>query len=138
MSKLDIKIHSKPHSEQFREVIRTLSGSLDAATIPKFEREIAALIHLLLKKTFFNHNRALGQAEGRATEGWPRRGETSGRERVKGHRGHGGELQAERKIIHGFLPLSTCCETSFSTPCSPCPPWLAPLESRRTQSFLIG
>jgi hypothetical protein len=132
MSKLDIKIHSKPHSEQFREVIRTLSGSLDAATIPKFEREIAALIHLLLKKTFFNHNRALGQAEGRATEGWPRRGETSGRERVKGHRG---ELQAERKNLQGLLPFFTCCETSFSTPCSP---WLVPLESRRTQSLLIG
>ena len=132
MSKLDIKIRSKPHAEQFREVIRTLSGSLDAVTIPKFEREIAALIHLLLKKTFFNHNRALGQAEGRATEGWPRSGETSGRERVKGHREG---LQAERKIIHGFLPFFTCCETSFSTPCSP---WLVPLESRRTQSLLIG
>ncbi|NDG71772.1 MAG: hypothetical protein EBY32_10820 [Proteobacteria bacterium] len=32
------------------------------------------------------HNRAPGQAGGRATEGWPRRGETSGSERVKGHR----------------------------------------------------
>lgn len=134
MSKLDIKIRSKPHAEQFREVIRTLSGSLDATTIPKFEREIAALIHLLLKKTFFNHNRALGQAEGRATEGWPRRGETSGRERVKGNREHGGELQAERKNLQGFLPFFTCCETSFSTPCSP---WLVPLESRRTQSLMI-
>jgi hypothetical protein len=103
MSKLDIKIHPKPHSEQFREVIMTLSGSLDATTIPKFEREIAALIHLLLEKTFFNH------------------------------REHRGELQAERKIVHGFLPFSTCCETSFSTPC---PPWLVPLESRRTQSLL--
>ena len=37
--------------------------------------------------TKFNHNRAPGQAGGRATEGWPRRGETSGSERVKGHRG---------------------------------------------------
>jgi len=111
MSKLDIKIHSKPHSEQFREVIMTLSGSLDATTILKFESEIAGLIHLLLEKTFFNHRE---------------------------HGGHGGELQAERKIIHGFLPLSTCCETSFSTPCSPCPPWLVPLESRRTHFFLIG
>ena len=135
MSKLDIKIHSKPHSEQFREVIMTLSGSMDATTNPKFEREIAALIHLLLKKTFFNHNQALGQAEGRATEGWPRRGETSGRERVKGHREHGRELQAERKNLQAFLPFFTCCETLFSNPCSP---WLVPLESRRTQSLMIG
>jgi hypothetical protein len=35
----------------------------------------------------FNHNRAPGQAGGRATEGWPRRGETRGSERVKGHGG---------------------------------------------------
>ena len=132
MSKLDIKIRSKPNAGPFREVIMTLSGSLDATTNPKFETEIAALIHLLLKKTFFNHNRALGQAEGRATEGWPRRGETSGRERVKGNRE---ELQAERKNLQGLLPFFTCCETSFSTPCSP---WLVPLESRRTQSLLIG
>jgi hypothetical protein len=108
MSKLDITIRSKLLSEQFREVIMTLSGSLDATTIPAFEREIAALIHLLLKKTFFNH---------------------------RGHRVHGGELQAERKIIHGFLPFSTCCETSFFTPCFP---WLVPLEPRRTHTLLIG
>jgi hypothetical protein len=37
----------------------------------------------------FDHNQAPGQAGGRATEGWPRRGETRGSERVKGHRGHG-------------------------------------------------
>jgi anti-anti-sigma factor len=60
MSKLDIKIHSKPHSEQFREVIMTLSGSLDATTIPKFEREIAALIatkphRILLETADVNH-----------------------------------------------------------------------------------
>jgi len=35
-----------------------------------------------------NHNRAPWQAGGRATEGWPRRGETRGSERVKGHREH--------------------------------------------------
>jgi anti-anti-sigma factor len=55
MSKLDIKTRSKPHSEQFREVIMTLSGSLDATTIPKFEREIAALVatkpHRILLET---------------------------------------------------------------------------------------
>jgi hypothetical protein len=55
MSQLDIKIRSKPHSEQLREVIMTLSGSMNATTIPKFEREIATLTHMLLKKTFFNH-----------------------------------------------------------------------------------
>ena len=38
-----------------------------------------------------NHNRAPGQAGGRVTAGWPRRGETRGSERVKGHRGHGGK-----------------------------------------------
>ena len=37
----------------------------------------------------FHHNQAPGQAGGRATEGWPRRGETSGSERVKEHGGHG-------------------------------------------------
>jgi len=134
MSKLDIKIRSKPHSEQFREVIMTLSGSLDATTIPAFEREIAALIHLLLKKTFFNHrghNRKGGAFEIEQPKVGPK-GEPSGSERVKEH---GGELQAERKIIHGFLPFSTCCETSFSTPCSP---WLVPLEPRRTHTLLIG
>ena len=65
MSKLDIKIHSKPHSEQFREVIMTLSGSLDATTIPKFESEIAALIatkpHRILLETA-NVNHIHGQA----------------------------------------------------------------------------
>jgi anti-anti-sigma factor len=65
MSKLDIKIHSKPHSEQFREVIMTLSGSLDATTIPKLEREIAALIatkpHRILLETA-NVNHIHGQA----------------------------------------------------------------------------
>jgi hypothetical protein len=43
-----------------------------------------------------NHNRAPGQAGGRATAGWPRRGETRGSERVKGHREHGGD-QGEGK-----------------------------------------
>ena len=42
-------------------------------------------------KKHFHHNRATGQAGGRATEGWPRRGETSGSERVKEHGGHGEE-----------------------------------------------
>jgi hypothetical protein len=42
-------------------------------------------------KKNFHHNRAPGQAGGRATEGWPRRGETSGSERVKEHRAHRGE-----------------------------------------------
>jgi anti-anti-sigma factor len=55
MSQLDIKIRSKPHSEQFREVIMTLSGSLDATTIPKFEREIATVVstkpHRILLET---------------------------------------------------------------------------------------
>ena len=35
-----------------------------------------------------NRNRTPGHAGGRATEGWPRRGETRGSERVKGHREH--------------------------------------------------
>ena len=42
------------------------------------------------------HNRAPGQAGGRATEGWPRRGETSGSERVKGH-------GAREEFLHDFL-----------------------------------
>ena len=40
----------------------------------------------------FNHNRAPGQAGGRATEGWLQRGEMSGSERVKEHGGHGVEF----------------------------------------------
>ena len=35
----------------------------------------------------FNHNRAPGQAGGRATAGWPQGGETRGSERVKEHGG---------------------------------------------------
>jgi hypothetical protein len=47
----------------------------------------------------FNHNRAPGQAGGRATAGWPRRGETRGSERVKGHREHGGGV---KELGRGF------------------------------------
>ena len=60
MSKLDIKIRSKPHSEQFREVFMTLSGTLDATTVLKFEREITALIatkphRIVLETAEVNH-----------------------------------------------------------------------------------
>jgi len=60
MSKLDIKIRSKPHSEQFREVFMTLSGTLDATTVLKFEREIASLIatkphRIVLETAEVNH-----------------------------------------------------------------------------------
>ena len=80
---------------------------------------------MLLESILFNHgghNRAPGQAGGRATEGWPRRGEprpwegrdrlpkaapqeeqigksgnqTSGSERVKGH-------GAEEEVLHGVF-----------------------------------
>ncbi len=50
------------------------------------------------KLSRINHNRAPWQAGGRATEGWPRRGETSGSERVKGHRE--GLLANDR--VHGM------------------------------------
>ena len=60
MSKLDIKIRSKPHSEQFREVFMTLSGTLNATTVLKFEREISALIatkphRIVLETAEVNH-----------------------------------------------------------------------------------
>ena len=60
MSKLDIKIRSKSHSEQFREVFMTLSGTLDATTVLKFEREIASLIatkphRIVLETAEVNH-----------------------------------------------------------------------------------
>ena len=60
MSKLDIKIRSKPHSEQFREVFMTLSGTLDTTTVLKFEREISALIatkphRIVLETAEVNH-----------------------------------------------------------------------------------
>jgi anti-sigma B factor antagonist len=60
MSKLDIKIRSKPHSEQFREVFMRLSGTLDATTVLKFEREITALIatkphRIVLETAEVNH-----------------------------------------------------------------------------------
>jgi len=60
MSKLDIKIRSKPHSEQFREVFMTLSGTLDATTVLKFEREITTLIatkphRIVLETAEVNH-----------------------------------------------------------------------------------
>lgn len=60
MSKLDIKIRSKPHSEQFREVFMTLSGTLDATTVLKFEREFATLIatkphRIVLETAEINH-----------------------------------------------------------------------------------
>jgi len=48
----------------------------------------------------------------------------------RGHREHGGTFQAEKKILNGFPRLSTNCKTSFSTPCSPCPPWLVPRHPR--------
>jgi anti-anti-sigma factor len=44
MSKLDIKVRTNNHSEQFREAFMTLSGSLDAGTIAKFEQEISTLL----------------------------------------------------------------------------------------------
>ena len=44
MSKLDIRIRSKPHTGSFREAIMTLSGSLNAATSPKFEKEMTSLL----------------------------------------------------------------------------------------------
>ena len=60
MSKLDIKIRSKPHSEQFREVFMTLSGTLNATTVLKFEREISTLIatkphRIVLETAEVNH-----------------------------------------------------------------------------------
>jgi anti-anti-sigma factor len=60
MSKLDIKIRSKPHSEQFREVFMRLSGTLDATTVLKFEREISTLIatkphRIVLETAEVNH-----------------------------------------------------------------------------------
>jgi anti-anti-sigma factor len=60
MSKLDIKIRSKPHSEQFREVFMTLSGTLDTTTVLKFEREISTLIatkphRIVLETAEVNH-----------------------------------------------------------------------------------
>lgn len=60
MSKLDIKIRSKPHSGQFREVFMTLSGTLDATTVLKFEREISTLIatkphRIVLETAEVNH-----------------------------------------------------------------------------------
>jgi anti-anti-sigma factor len=60
MSKLDIKIRSKPHSEQFREVFMTISGTLDATTVLKFEKEIATLIatkphRIVLETAEVNH-----------------------------------------------------------------------------------
>ena len=60
MSKLDIKIRSKPHSEQFREVFMTLSGTLDTTTVLKFEKEIATLIatkphRIVLETAEVNH-----------------------------------------------------------------------------------
>jgi len=55
MSKLEIKTRSKHHSEQFHEVIMTLSGSMDSTPLPKFEKEIVALIatkpHRILLET---------------------------------------------------------------------------------------
>lgn len=44
MSKLDIRIRSKPHAGSFREAIMTLTGSLNATTAPKFEKEMASLL----------------------------------------------------------------------------------------------
>ena len=60
MSKLDIKIRSKPHFEQFREVFMTLSRTLDATTLLKFEKEISTLIatkphRIVLETAEVNH-----------------------------------------------------------------------------------
>jgi hypothetical protein len=55
----------------------------------------------------FNHNRAPGQAGGRATAGWPRRGETRGSERVKGHRGHGGVKEFDDYRLYYFKGRNT-------------------------------
>ena len=53
-----------------------------------------------MRKVFrgFNHNRARGQVQERATGGWPE-GRGSGNERVKGHRrfSHGGTADTERE-----------------------------------------
>lgn len=48
-----------------------------------------------------NRNRAMGQAAGRATEGWPQRSETRGCERVKGHGEHRGEMDCIKS--HAFV-----------------------------------
>ncbi len=34
------------------------------------------------------------------------------------------KLHADTKTFPCSPPISTCCKISFSTPCSPCPPWL--------------
>jgi len=44
MANLEIGIHSKPHTEHFRETVLTLTGSLDGSTLPKLERELGAAI----------------------------------------------------------------------------------------------
>ncbi len=41
-----------------------------------------------------------------------------------------------RKNLHAFQRLSTNCNSSFSTPCSPCPPWLVPVQPRSTRCML--
>jgi hypothetical protein len=62
-----------------QEPLWTLPLSLAAAIPCKF--------CIYPESSRINHNRKGGNLGGRATKGWPRRGETSGSERIKGHRG---------------------------------------------------
>ena len=48
----------------------------------------------------------------------------------RGHREHGGTFQTETKNLHGLPRLLPNCNSSFSTPLSPCPPWLVSAQSR--------
>ena len=93
---------------------------------------------MLSESVLFNHgghNRAPGQAGGRATEGWPRRGETSGSERVKEH-------GAEEEVFHDFFRQDDKFEAERRTParqrtdlrvrqmCSP--EWATEAQRRKT------
>ena len=47
MSKLDIRIRSKPHTDSFREVIMARRGVLNATTVSECKSETAGLGHLI-------------------------------------------------------------------------------------------
>lgn len=47
MSKLDIRIRSKPHADPFREVIMARSGVLNAMTASECESETEELGHFI-------------------------------------------------------------------------------------------
>ena len=58
--------------------------------LPELAAAIPCKLCIYPESSRINHNRKGGNLGGRATKGWPRRGETSGSERIKGHREHRG------------------------------------------------